>query len=241
MTTTDLSCTVLGQHVRLHHDPAVFAPTLTTRFLTDQVDLARLPGSTVLDLGCGSGPIGIAAALCGAREVHAIDLQADACALARRNAALNGVTDRVTVVQGDLFDPVGERRFDLIVDDVSGVAEEVARISGWFPGEVPSGGADGTRHAVRMLQAAPAHLARGGYLLFPLLSLSRMQEVLRVAREAFGDRVRRVASKRVPFNQALRRHAELLDRLKREGWVNFEQVRSRRFWTLDIYRADAPA
>ena len=230
---------MLGQRIALHQEDTVFAPTLTTRFLTDQIDRARLAGSNVLDLGCGSGPIAIALALAGARHVDAIDIMPEACRLARQNADLNGVADRISVFEGDLFDPVRGRRYDLIVDDVSGVAEEVARVSSWFPNEVPSGGPDGTRHAGRMLEAARVHLSPGGYLLFPVLSLSRVQEVVRVAREAFGERVRRVASRRIPFNPQLRRESALLDRLKRAGVVDFEQVRSRRFWTLDIYRADA--
>jgi HemK-like putative methylase len=223
--------------IELEQDDSVFAPTLTTQVLTAQIDRAQVQGRDVLDMGCGSGPIAIALARAGARRVVAVDLMAEACDLARRNVARNGVADRVTVLQGDLFEPVRGMKFDLIVDDVSGVAEEVARISSWFPEGVPAGGVDGTVHTVRMLRHARDHLAPGGQLLFPVLSLSRAQEVIRVAREVFGERVRRVASRRVPFNQALRRHGSLMDRLKRTGLLDFTQVRSRRFWTLEIYRA----
>jgi HemK-like putative methylase len=237
MTTQYLQCAVMGHDIRLHRDATVFAPTLTTSFLTDQVDREMLRGSAVLDMGCGSGPIAIALALSGARSVHAVDLMPSACALARRNAALNGVGDRITVLQGDLFKPVTGHRFDLIVDDVSGIADEVARVSSWFPNTVPSGGPDGTSHTVRMLRESPAHLAPGGVLLFPVLSLSRHARVVEAAREVYGERLRKVATRQVPFNHELKSHLPALERLRSAGVIDFAQARSRHFWTLDIFQA----
>jgi release factor glutamine methyltransferase len=232
-------CKVMEYDIALERDQAVFAPTLTTSVLTAQIDPAQVLGRVVLDMGCGSGPIAIAMARAGARKVVAVDLMPEACELARRNAALNGVADRVTVLQGDLFAPVRGMAFDLIVDDVSGVADEVAQISSWFPSGVPAGGEDGTVHTVRMLRSARDHLAPGGRLLFPVLSLSRAQEVIRVAREVFGDGLRRLATQRIPFNPALRANGATLERLKRAGMLDFTEIRSRRFWTLEVYCAQA--
>jgi len=227
----------MGHTVKLHHEPDVFRPTLTTGFLTDHVDRSRLRGSTVLDLGCGTGPIAIGLAMSGATKVYAVDLMARACELANRNAALNGVAHTVTVLRGDLFDAVAGLQFDVIVDDVSGVAEEVARFSSWFPRTVPSGGPDGTSHTVRMLRDSPRFLRPGGYLLFPVLSLSRFRQVVSTASSVYGERLQRIATKLVPFNAELKSHIATLQRLKDDGIVDFVQIRSRYFWTLDIYRA----
>ena len=232
-----LECSVMAHRIQLLQDQRVFKPTLTTTFLTEQIDRARLPDSTVLDLGCGSGPIAIALAMSGARIVYAIDLMPEACALAERNAALNGVSDRVKILQGDLFAPVADVKFDLIVDDVSGVADEVARFSSWFPSPVPSGGPDGTSHTVRMLRSSREFLRPGGYLLFPVLSLSRYRTVLETAANTYGTKLEKVASKLVPFNSELKTQVEALRRLQTAGLVEFLQIRSRFFWTLDIYRA----
>lgn len=232
-----LHCTVMGHQLRLRQDPEVFKPTLTTSFLTDQIDRSHLQGSTVLDLGCGAGPIAIGLALSGARHVYAVDLMTRACDLASRNAALNGVSDRITVMTGDLFAPVRGMKFDLIVDDVSGVTDEVARFSSWFPWSVPTGGPNGTSHTLRMLRDSPDFLKPGGYLVFPVLSLSRFRDVVDVASSIYGPRLRKVASKLVPFNAELKTHIGALRRLQGEGTVDFVQIRSRFFWTLDIYRA----
>ena len=236
-----LKTTVLGREIRLYVNSSVFTPTLTTSILTDQVDVEHLQGSTVLDLGCGTGPIAIGLALAGARKVFAVDVMEEACQLARRNAELNGVQSKVTVLQGNLFEIVGDQRFDIIVDDVSGVADEVAKLSSWFPTQVPAGGSDGTTHTVRMLHASRRHLTDRGYLLFPVLSLSKSEEIVVAAQSVFGAGLRRVATKRIPFNNALKMNYAALERLRQWGVIGFEQIRSRHFWTLDIYRADARA
>ena len=229
----------MGHRVRLYHDPDVFKPTLTTAFLTDQVDKTRLPGSTVLDLGCGAGPIAIALAMSGAKSTYAVDLMPRACELAARNAVLNNVADRVNVLSGDLFEPVAGTKFDVIVDDVSGVADEVARFSSWFPWPVPSGGPDGTSHTVRMLKQSRDFLRPGGYIVFPVLSLSRFRNVLETAASIYGAGLQKVASKLVPFNAELKGQLSALTRLQRSGVVEFVQIRSRYFWTLEIYRGSA--
>ena len=68
------------------------------------------PGDRVLELGCGTG----AAFLCLAArvpgiEVIAVEREPELAALARENAALNGLADRVTILEGDVADPALRR------------------------------------------------------------------------------------------------------------------------------------
>lgn len=72
------------------------------------------PGCTVLDMGAGSG-IGAVFAAQQARRVVAVDLNSAAVRCARINALLNGVDDRVEVREGDLFAPVGDEQFDIVL------------------------------------------------------------------------------------------------------------------------------
>jgi len=236
-----LHWTVAGQDIRLETDPAVFRPTVTTTLLVTEVLRSGVAGRAVLDLGCGSGPIAIAMARAGAAPVYASDLMAEACDLTGRNAARNGVADRIRVARGDLFEAVGGLRFDVVVDDVSGVAEEVAVVSSWFPPQVPLGGSDGTSLAIAMLRQSPQHLRAGGQLFFPVLSLSNGAKIVAVAREIFGDRLELAASRLIPFNQELKDNLATLERLRDEGLITFEQVRSRLCWSLEVYRGTAPA
>jgi release factor glutamine methyltransferase len=69
----------------------------------------------VLDLGTGSGVGAVVTARRGA-VVTAVDINPEAVRCARMNALLNGLEDKVTVFEGDLFSPLAEgERFDLIL------------------------------------------------------------------------------------------------------------------------------
>jgi 23S rRNA (cytosine1962-C5)-methyltransferase len=79
-------------------------------------------GARVLDLFSYIGGWGVAAAVAGAKEVVCVDSSAPALELVGRNAALNGVDDRVQGIQGDAFDVLKLLRsenaqFDLIIVD----------------------------------------------------------------------------------------------------------------------------
>lgn len=66
------------------------------------------PGERIIDVGTGSGVLAIGAALLGASEVHALDLDDIAVTAAKINVKLNKVQDRTTVVQGNLLDAIKE-------------------------------------------------------------------------------------------------------------------------------------
>lgn len=227
---------IAGHQLSLVSDRSVFRPTLTTSLLTEAVLADGLARGKALDLGCGLGPIAIALAKSGADHVWAIDLMASACELARLNAQINGVGDCISVLEGDLFEPVAGSTFDLIVDDVSGVAAEVARLSRWFPDKVPLGGEDGSTLTVRMLKSVKRFLRTHGRLYFPVLSLSNRGRILNAAEDVFGADLHCVARKQVPFSPELKEHLVLLLDMRERGLIGFEQIRSRCFWTLEIYR-----
>ncbi len=81
--------------------------------------LDSMPGAKVLDLGCGSGILAIAAAKLGAAQVLALDIDPVAVEATRQNAEQNGAADRITVQEGSLESLIASaRRFDLIVVNI---------------------------------------------------------------------------------------------------------------------------
>jgi methylase of polypeptide subunit release factors len=84
-----------------------------TDAILEVLDATAAQGS-VLDMGTGTGIVAIEAAVRGHRVV-ATDIFPSALALARFNALLNGVADRIEFRRGHLFEPAGEERFDLIL------------------------------------------------------------------------------------------------------------------------------
>jgi len=124
----------------------------------------------ILDLCCGSGCIGIAAALRwpGAR-VDLADLSADALVLARENIALHGVGDSVRAIESDLFAALGDTRYDLILCNPPYVdAADMAALPAEFrhePRLALAAGKDGLDLARRILGAARRHLGDAGWLV----------------------------------------------------------------------------
>ena len=84
----------------------------------------------ILDLCCGGGCIGLAAALQFSEvEVDLADLSADALQLAAENAQLHGVEQRVCLIRSDLFEGLSGRRYDLIISNPPYVsAAEIAAL-----------------------------------------------------------------------------------------------------------------
>ena len=226
-----------GVELTLRFNDRVFDPTLTTtKILNRKVPIE--PGARVLDVGCGVGPLAILAAKRGASEVYAVDIMSEACEYARENARINGVEDKVHVRQGDMFEPVRGEKFDVILDDVSGVAEDVARISGWYPDGIPSGGPDGTGPTIRMLTQAREYLTENGHLYFPVLSLAKAEKIIDIAQDTFGEGLEELMRKRsIPFCAELKERMAKLEVLKSQGIIDFVKRGSKHVWFLQIYSA----
>jgi len=117
--------------VEIHDGPArlwvdVFRGQKTGFFLDQRENRATvatyLAGADVLDAFCYTGAFAVRATMAGAKRVHALDISADAIALAQRNASLNQVSDRTTFAVGNAFDALRElavarQRFDAVILD----------------------------------------------------------------------------------------------------------------------------
>lgn len=162
--------------------PDVLIPRPETECLAREalqlLDRMQVPNPTVLDFGTGSGclAISIASASRGCR-VHALDLSSPALEVARGNADLNGVADRVRFYLGDGFSALhgaaapGHSRlqFDLIISnppyipsaEIHSLAPEVRD---YDPLAALDGGPDGLRYYRRLSTEAPGWLKPGGWL-----------------------------------------------------------------------------
>lgn len=141
--------------------PGVHAPGPASLELADYLGIC--PGETLLDLGCGTGLYAVAAAKRGMREVWACDIDAAAVQAARQNARRNGVD--VHVAQGNLFQPVEGRRFDVIVANPPQTPAPPAARGPKFGGE------DGLAVFEPLIRQAPRHLTEGGKFLTFAVSL----------------------------------------------------------------------
>jgi release factor glutamine methyltransferase len=126
----------------------------------------------IIDIGTGSGNLAVALAKQhpGA-QIVAVDLSADALAVAQRNASRHGVAERISFVQGDLFAPLdGDERFDFVVSNPPYIAvPELPRlppgVRDYEPQVALDGGPDGYRVFERLIAEAAPRLNDGGWLI----------------------------------------------------------------------------
>ena len=161
--------------MRLVTLPGVFRPPSDSWLVVDTIrahDFAR--GASVLDVFTGSGVLAVAAALAGARAVTAVDVSRRAVVTAWLNARLNRV--RVRALRGDVFAPVANRRFDLILANPPYVPGDPPPDSG--AARAWEAGRDGRALLDRFCPAVAAHLEPGGRVLIVQSSLSGERETL---------------------------------------------------------------
>lgn len=173
----------------------VYVPSHDSRLLIETAlgQHSLHPGTEVLDLCCGSGVVGIAAAMRGGR-VDAVDADRLAVVAARRNSLLNGV--QMSVRQGDLFSPVEEMRYDLILSNPPYVPTPSRGSFGRFGWS--DGGPDGRFLVDRICLSVDRHLAPGGELLMVHSSLSNTERSLEMLNDSGLD-AEIVAEREIPF------------------------------------------
>ena len=122
------NCDTQGR-TALHIDPGLAFGTGghdTTRLCLEMCEKHMKQGDTVLDVGCGSGILAIAALLTGASAAVGVDIDDVAVRTAAENAELNGVGDRFTPLCGSFTEKV-KGRFDIVLANI--VADAIKFLS----------------------------------------------------------------------------------------------------------------
>jgi ribosomal protein L3 glutamine methyltransferase len=133
--------------------------------LADPAAVAR-----ALDLCTGSGALAVLAAMRFPNAaVDAVDISADALAVAARNVGEHGLADRIALWHGDLFAPLDGERYDLIITnppyvDEAGMAALPPECR-HEPALALDGGTDGIAVIARIIDEAGRHLTENGGLL----------------------------------------------------------------------------
>jgi release factor glutamine methyltransferase len=175
----------------------VYEPAEDTFLLADNLEIKK--SDSVLEIGTGTGIIGIIASKI-AKNVVAIDINKYAVACAHNNAAINQA--RVDVRLGDLFDPVEDEKFDLILFNTPYLPTEEEDVVDDELEAAWNGGKDGRVVINRFINDLTEHLNTGGRVQLVQSSLSNVEETIGKMME-LGFEVSVTASERFFFEEVV--------------------------------------
>jgi release factor glutamine methyltransferase len=156
--------------------PAVLIPRPETELLVERALEVHetYQQNLICEIGTGSGCIAVSI-LKNAKSTRAVgvDISTQALAIAERNAARHLVADRLTLLRSDLFEVLGDRKFEIIVSNppyvpVADIASLQPEVRDFEPHSALTDGSDGLAIIRRIVNEAPEHLSDAGHLMMEI-------------------------------------------------------------------------
>jgi SAM-dependent methyltransferase len=203
---------------------AVFNPNLTSKLLLkSSASLLAEKSGDVLELGCGSGWITGQLLLRdraqAGNEYWMSDISQEAVDVAKKNYIPPLSEENFAVGNG--LDPWLGRSFDVIISDIAGISEPLAKCSSWYEGIPCETGIDGLDNARRLMTRLMNHLNEGGLFITPIISLTDTVEHLALLRSNFSQ-VHVENRKYWPLPEDLLVHNHLIQELRLRGQIDVE-------------------
>jgi 2-polyprenyl-3-methyl-5-hydroxy-6-metoxy-1,4-benzoquinol methylase len=206
----------------LYWRKGVFKPTATTNVLVEGVlkSVTDINDSfDILDLGSGTGIVAIKIAeKFKNSKIFASDLSQESTVVAKLNVQKYNLD--IDMRHGSIFEPWIDKKFSIIIDDISGIAEGIAEASGWFDGVPCNSGIDGTNLTINVLREAKKHLSCNGLLFIPIISLSSEEKIMKEVKINY-ENYEVVNSYDWPMPKSLTDNIKTLENLKNLGCINY--------------------
>ena len=176
-------------------DEHVYEPSEDTFLLVEKMKIKK--DDVVLDMGTGCGILAVLASE-KAKSVVAVDINPYAIKCAIRNAEINGVNEKITFFQGNLFYPIKpNQRFNQILLNSPYLPSEPNEDKSWI-GKAWAGGSNGRQVIDRCITDAPNFLVDEGRILLVQSSLSDVNRTIQMFKKRDMQAII-VAQVKVPF------------------------------------------
>ena len=213
-----------------------FVPTGTSDLLVNSINKKIKLKGKVLDLGAGNGYVGLKLLhlFKNKFKLFSSDLEKSSLKTIKSNALIN--KKKVVVKSGNLFAPWKNYKFDFIVNDVSGISKDVAKISPWFKNISCESGKDGTKLTIKIIKESKKFLNKKSTLCFPILSFCNEKKILKILNKEFKF-TKKIGQKEWLLPKEMLSKIVLLEKLKKKGYISFKKKFGLVIWTTKIYIA----
>lgn len=217
-------------------NPNVFIPTGTSQLIIEAAKKIIKPEKKILDLGCGSGIIGISLAkhFKIKSKIYFSDISKKACHNTLQNCKKFKIKNEIKI--GSILKPWSNYKFDYIISDVAAIAEKVSKISPWYKNCINNAGQDGTKHILEIIKNIKKYLNKNGIFIFPIISLSNEKKIIKELKKEFKY-YKKIKSQIWPFPLQMSKKIGLLKQLKKQGIINYENKLGILTFKTDIYLA----
>ncbi len=212
--------------IKLLLNKGVFKPTETSKYLLEAV-VKNFPKKkvNVLDLGCGNGILGIYLLKKFKNIINMTfaDISTKAIKNAKENCMLNKIPEnKIRLLKSNVFSNLDSNKFDVIINDVSGISSKVAKLSDWFVNVPCESGEDGVKLTLDFLIKFNLYLKPNGYVFFPIISLCNEKKVFNFfRRKKIINKI--ISTNDWPIPKNMYKHILTLKKLKKNKKINYEE------------------
>ena len=226
----------MKENLKINFSRRVFKPTGTSELLISSIKKnLRLRGE-VLDLGAGSGYIGLKLLrLFKSRfNLSASDIDKKSVEFIKKNARLNNLN--VNAKTGSLLKIWKKKKFDFIINDISGVSEDIAKISPWFKNVSCKSGRDGTKLTTKVIKKSKKFLKKKGILCFPIISFANEKKIINLTKKNF-KKLKVIGFNEWPLPKEMLNKISMLEKLKKKGYISYKNNFGMIIWYTKIFIA----
>jgi methylase of polypeptide subunit release factors len=201
----------------------VFKPTGTSELLLEACLKQIKKTDEILDLGCGSGIVGISVAKTKRlkKKIYFSDISKFATKNTKQNCTFNKIKHEIKT--GSVLKPWDNFKFNVIISDVASISDSIAKISPWYNKSITNkAGKDGIKNIIEIIKGSKEHLKKDGKLIFPIISLSNEEKILSYAKKKFGKYVV-LKTKDWPLPKMMYKNKQILINLSKKKRIKITQ------------------
>lgn len=163
--------------IKYYSSSKVFDPNLTSILIIKAIDKNKnlfKNCNRILDLGCGTGVLGISIKKILKKKILSFsDFSDHAVKITKKNVKLNNI--KANIIKSNLMTRWKNENFDLIINDVSAISTYFKNFKLWYNSYIPcDSGLDGTKNTLKFIDSAPNNCKN---IVIPLISLSNISKI----------------------------------------------------------------